>query len=69
MSATPGAQRDTSNFEWIGLNFELYIYAPIYIQLCYNYDNIPKNGIQSSFQIPVTHHYKTEYFTFTVNIP
>jgi len=62
-----GERYDTSAFEWGEIKFDYYNFIPTIIQLCYTYDDIPKDEIQSSFQMPVTHQFKTEYFTFTVN--
>jgi hypothetical protein len=64
-----GTELDTFNLDFNDLNYDIPYYAPIISQLCYRYNDIPKNKMNSSFQIPVTHQFKTEYFTFTLNLP
>ena len=64
-----GTEFDTTSVEWGNYNFDIQLVEPIYAILCFKYEDIPKNEIHSSFQVPVTHQYKTEIFTFTVNFP
>jgi len=64
-----GTEYDTTSVEWDKYEFDLHLVEPIYMILNFNYEDIPKNEIHSSFQVPVTHQYKTEIFTFMVNFP